>query len=208
MNFIEPEPHKKKVQFADILGQDLVKVRYITPNNSHENMINLLCNELQLTENILDSSDFKQFVCDFRKLLNKESFPQRVVTQNVCLEDILVSGFVNKGIVRVKNIAHTKQVFVRYTLDNWQSYQDCWADFVPYSSDGITDKFSFRIQVSKELVSLQRIEFAICYRVGNGEYWDNNFNQNYSLNVRRKAKVCRRRQNLRWEKQYQEWEQL
>lgn len=204
MDFIAP--NKKKVQFADILGQDLVKVKYITPNNSQENLLDLLSNELYFSSISWKESVSRQLVWDFRKHLNKENFPQRVITQHVCLEDIVITGFVITGIVRVKNISYQKQVFVRYTLDDWQTYRDSWADFVPYSSDGITDKFSFRIQISNEIDSCQNIDFAICFRVGNGEYWDNNFNKNYTVEVRQKEKAYRgKRQSQRWTRQYQEW---
>ena len=161
MNYILPS--KKKVQFADILGQDLVKVRQITPNNSQENLLNLLSSHLHLTEIICDATASKQLVCNFGRNLNDTDFPQRVITQNVCLENITFSGFVITGIVRVRNIAHQKQVFVRYTLDDWKSYRDSWADFVPFSSNGITDKFSFRIQIPIDLDSGREIYFAICY---------------------------------------------
>lgn len=199
MNFILPS--KKKVQFADILGQDLVKVRQITPNNSQENFFNLLSSRLHLPEIICDAAASKQLVCDFRRHLNDVNFPQRVITQNVCLENIAFSGFVITGIVRVKNIAHQKQVFVRYTLDGWKSYRDSWADFVPFSSNGITDKFSFRIQIPNDLDTERKIDFAICYRVGRSEYWDNNFNGNYTVDVREKFKVRRHE----WAKHSKEW---
>lgn len=187
-------PRKKRVHFADILGQDLIKVKMITPNNSCENLFNLLSPHLRLPKVLSEAVLSKQFVFNLRQPLNEAQVSRRLTTQNVCLENIAFSCCSMSGTVCVKNIAYEKQVFVRYTIDEWNTFHDKWADYVPFSSDGITEKFSFRVSIPKDFVG-RRIIFAICYRVGSMEYWDNNFNDNYTVEVR--EEICRRMGNIK-----------
>ena len=57
--------------------------------------------------------------------------------------------FVIGGIVRVLNIDFNKSVMVRWTVNDWHSHNDTMATYVDGSSDGVTDKFSFRIEIGK-----------------------------------------------------------
>mgnify|MGYP001793309221 CR=1 FL=1 len=187
---LEPSP-KKKVHFADIMGLDLIKVKTITPNNSCENLFKIFSPHLRLSNEAFSS---KKFIFNIQPPLNDAQVLFRLTTQNVCLEEIAFSCCTMSGTVRVRNIAYEKKVFIRYTVDEWETFEDKWADFVPYSSDGETEKFEFRVSIPKDFVGL-RIRFAICFQCGNAEYWDNNLNDNYTVDVR--EEVCRRIANIK-----------
>ena len=78
------------------------------------------------------------------------------------------------------NIGYAKEVTVRFTLDNWNSFRDIWADYLSSSVDGKTEQFSFRIAVPIDYED-ELIEFTIRYCVAEQEFWDNNFGTNYHI---------------------------
>lgn len=168
---------KRHVHFADFDGQDLVSVKIITPANSEEDLSG--CRTVDILNNAATPILLKRFKCCFTQPASEEGFNARVIERNVCLENAVFCGFAMTGTVKVKNIAFAKEVTVRYTVDGWQSYRDIWADYVPKSSDGETDRFQFRISIPQDVDVGGRLEFAIRYRTAGKEYWDNNFQRNY-----------------------------
>lgn len=169
---------KRRVHFADFDGQDLVSVKIITPTNSEEDL------SLKKVVDILNHSatpvHLKRFSCCFTQPGQDENFLSRVIERNVCLENVVFCGFAMTGTVRVKNIAFAKEVTARYTVDGWKNFRDVWADYVLKSSDGETDRFQFRISIPQDVDVGAKLEFAIRYLTAGEEYWDNNFNRNYS----------------------------
>ena len=79
------------------------------------------------------------------------------------------------------NLCYAKEVTVRFTLDQWASYRDVWADYVCANIDEKTEQFSFRMALPMELEVDLEIEFAIRYRAAQQEFWDNNFGTNYRI---------------------------
>ena len=67
---------------------------------------------------------------------------------------------------------------IRYTLDSWVTSTDVDACYLPNSNDGDTDRFSFSLALPR---NHKEMEFAIRYKTGTAEYWDNNFNRNYKV---------------------------
>lgn len=171
---LSPERH---VHFADFNGQDLVSVKLITPANSEEDLSG--CKSSDSLNQIALPLHFKRFRCCFTQPVTEERYAERVMERNVCLENAVFYGFSMTGTVKVKNIAFAKEVTARYTVDGWKSYRDVWADYVPKSSDGETDRFQFRISIPPDVEIGRKLEFAIRYRVAGKEYWDNNFHRNY-----------------------------
>lgn len=169
---------KRRVHFADFDGQDLVSVKMITPANSEEDLS--LDKKLDILNHISTPVHLKRMSCCFTQPASEEKFIDRVIERNVCLENVVFCGFAMVGTVKVKNIAFAKEVTARYTVDGWNSYRDVWADYVPKSSDGETDRFQFRISIPQDLDVGGKLEFAIRYCTAGKEYWDNNFNRNYS----------------------------
>ena len=173
---------KRRVQFADVMGQALVSVKIISPASSEEDVFNTTNRQLSLAKLAVDPRQGKRLKCCFPQPAARDSaFEKRVTEQNVCLENIVFSTFAIAGTVKVRNLAFAKDVRVRYTLNEWRTYQDIWADYVPDSSNGKTDRFQFRFTVPQDFRIADGIEFAIRYRVAGKEFWDNNSRRNYRI---------------------------
>ena len=183
---IPPLKTKKKVQFADRNGLQLVFVKTITPCSSADDLTEEDFNNSrvkQLSRKHSDRCLSKYLVSRFIPPQFEVNFHERLHNQKVCLESVDASSSMITGIVSVENLAYEKEVKVRYTLNNWGSFQDIWADYVPLSRDGETDKFCFRLVLPFDLQVGRQIEFAICYRVSGQEFWDNNSGKNYIVEV-------------------------
>ena len=85
-------------------------------------------------------------------------------------------GGVMTGRVRVFNVAFEKRVFVRYTTDDWATWQE-----VEGSHLGDQNDWGFRIEGLGESVgSLPGlVRYAVRYESGQGVWWDNNTGQDY-----------------------------
>lgn len=177
---------KKRVSFADAAGFTLEFVKTI-PTHSGEDVTIYTSNALNVNNNNSRLSlpsprpRGKNLAPCFTEPCKTSSFFERVYSQNVCLESIVCDDFVFAGTVRVTNIDFAKEVTVRFTLDDWKSYRDIWADYFSSSMDGKTDKFWFRIAVPVDSPVDQEIKFAIRYCIGGREFWDNNLNRNYKI---------------------------
>jgi len=110
-----------------------------------------------------------------------DEFIERVYRQNVCLESISCNDLVVTGAIRVTNICFAKEVTVRFTLDEWKSFRDVWADYLSSNLDGKTEQFSFRITVPVDFEVDSEMQFAIRYCVAEQEFWDNNSCKNYRV---------------------------
>lgn len=89
------------------------------------------------------------------------------------------------GQCRVVNIAFQKHVAVRYTTNDWQSYQEAEAVYhEPILNLGSPwDRFVFYIDLEDDLATGTSVSFALRYVVNGREYWDNNGGVNYRINV-------------------------
>lgn len=105
------------------------------------------------------------------------------------------------GYIAVKNVGYTKNVTVRYTFNSWISAVNIRAVYTINSSgrlrDAGYDRFVFRISVpvlfsqylachSYSTSLAPTFSFCIRYTAEGQEYWDNNFNRNYTLQFVRK----------------------
>ena len=163
-------PTKRKVQFADVLGQSLVSIKTITPNNSLEDL------------SVRRPETFYQFLhCDFKQPSSLPDFKERLKKHRVCLENIAFSGFAITGTVIVKNICFAKDVIVRYSMDNWKTHRDVWADYVNQLEGGLEDRFQFRIYLLHNIAAGSTLHFAVRFRAGQTEFWDNNERENYRV---------------------------
>lgn len=123
-------------------------------------------------------------VPEFVQPFTQYNFLERVRSQKVCLESCVVSSIGNNlsidCIIRVLNVSFEKMIMVRHTANNWGTWLDALASYIPNSSDGQTDKFSVKFYL-KSLTKGQRVKFAIIYLVNAEEYWDNNLGIDYCL---------------------------
>ena len=83
-------------------------------------------------------------------------------------------------VVRVVNLCFDKQVYIRFTKNNWATFEDVLATYIPSSWDVWSDRFTAAFSV-QNLTAGQRVYFAVRYVAGGQEFWDNNGGQNYSL---------------------------
>ncbi|URZ17144.1 carbohydrate-binding protein [Clostridium felsineum] len=77
--------------------------------------------------------------------------------------------------VYVKNIDGAKAVKVRYSTDNWTSYTDVDVN----TSNPSQSTWSIYQNVPD---STKQVQFAVLYEVNGIQYWDNNFDSNYTVN--------------------------
>ena len=103
--------------------------------------------------------------------------------RNVQLVELRLSADCKlSGTVTVVNLAYHKNVFVRWTADNWASYQDQVASY-DHSSDGYSHDW-FVFYIDSPLLRQEGgvcVELAVAYQVDGQEFWDNNQQQNFEL---------------------------
>ncbi|XP_056338133.1 protein phosphatase 1 regulatory subunit 3A [Oenanthe melanoleuca] len=181
-----PTNISRKVSFADAFGFDLVSVKEFNiwefPNTGEENY----------TEDEVFPQDEYFFSPQFTLPASQEELLQKVREQKVMLESALLLPGVTcmSGIVRVLNVSFEKQVYVRMTLDNWLSYYDILAEFMPNSCGGETDQFCFKISLAPPFQKDGiKVEFCIRYETSVGTFWANNDDKNYTLICHKKETV-------------------
>lgn len=84
-------------------------------------------------------------------------------------------------IALVKNIAYNKEVVVRYTTDNWNTYKDAPLKYESTTEYG-DEKWS--CEINTEGATYDTFKYAIYYKVNGQTYWDNHFNLNYDATYR------------------------
>lgn len=139
---------------------------------------------------------------------------ERLRRQRVCLERVHCSapgGAQVTGSGRVLGCPGPRTVAVRYTFTEWRSFLDVPAELQPEPvepqraeapSGGAekeepgTERFHFSLCLPPGLQPEEgekmdapdlAVHFAVCYRCAQGEYWDNNAGNNYTLRYVRAA---------------------
>ena len=57
-------------------------------------------------------------------LFAEGDFELRVIHEMVCLESVTIDTDTIRGFIRVLNTTMEKDVSVRYSIDNWKTFQD------------------------------------------------------------------------------------
>ncbi|NXY28773.1 PPR3A phosphatase, partial [Pomatorhinus ruficollis] len=182
-----PTHISRKVSFADAFGFDLVSVKEFDiwefPNTGQENYIQ---------DEVFPQEEFF-FSQQFTLPASQEELLQKVREQKVMLESVVLLPGITcmNGIIRVLNVSFEKQVYVRMTLNNWLSYYDILAEFMPNSCGSETDQFCFKISLvppfQKDGI---KVEFCIRYETSVGTFWANNDDKNYTLICHKKETVA------------------
>nr|XP_009687805.1 PREDICTED: protein phosphatase 1 regulatory subunit 3A [Struthio camelus australis] len=176
----------RKVSFADAFGFDLVSVKEFDTW------------EVPITSQKDDKEDEvfpeEEFLLSqlFTLPASQEELLQKVREQKVLLESIVFLPGVTcmNGIIRVLNISFEKMVYVRMTLDDWLSYYEILAEFMPNSCGSETDQFCFKISlVPPYQRDGAKVEFCIRYETSIGTFWANNDDKNYTLICHKKETV-------------------
>ncbi|NWY44013.1 PPR3A phosphatase, partial [Sylvia atricapilla] len=181
-----PTNISRKVSFADAFGFDLVSVKEFDiwefPNTGQENYIQ---------DEVFPQDEFF-FSQQFTLPASQEELLQKVREQKVMLESVVLLPGITcmNGIIRVLNVSFEKQVYVRMTLNNWLSYYDILAEFMPNSCGSETDQFCFKISLAPPFQKDGiKVEFCIRYETSVGTFWANNDDKNYTLICHKKETV-------------------
>ncbi|XP_003789852.1 protein phosphatase 1 regulatory subunit 3A [Otolemur garnettii] len=175
-----PASGTRRVSFADTFGFDLVSVKEFD------------CWELpSVSTNFHLRKDTEEYVLSplFDLPSSKEDLLQQLQVKKAVLEsaECLPGSTSMKGIIRVLNVSFEKLVYVRMSLDDWQTHYDILAEYVPNSCDGETDQFSFKISlVPPYQKDGSKVEFCIRYETSVGTFWSNNNGTNYALVCQKK----------------------
>ncbi|XP_058457756.1 glycogen-binding subunit 76A isoform X2 [Malaya genurostris] len=176
---------KKIVRFADVLGLDLADVKTFVdevpkvPKSAYEDLEFTLDPPQQQIS--LGPRADRVLVPLFQQPGALPCFMDLVREKQVNLENAAVTDPITltiTGTVRVRNLDFHKSVYVRYSIDNWRSFADLQASYVPNSCDGFSDKFAFTIYGHSVQIG-QRIEMALRFHCRGQQFWDNNYNTNY-----------------------------
>ena len=192
----EPRSPNKNVTFADDNDMSLCRIHNFVPSNDNLDQWQFNCvsnnqqrlfksDRLSGNQAMVPKGSGKlavrkpnQLVVCFKEPCDNADFKERFKYKCVALERCATRDRTVTGIVLVKNIEFHKEVAIRYTLDSWVTSTDVDACYLPNSNDGDTDRFSFSLALPR---NHKEMEFAIRYKTGTAEYWDNNFNRNYKV---------------------------
>ncbi|XP_008052068.1 protein phosphatase 1 regulatory subunit 3A [Carlito syrichta] len=177
-----PSSGTRRVSFADAFGFNLVSVKefdcWELPSAS---------TTFDLRKDIFHTEYVLVPLFDLPS--SKEDLMQQLQIQKAILEstESLPGSTSIKGIIRVLNVSFEKLVYVRMSLDDWQTHYDILAEYVPNSCDGETDQFSFKISlVPPYQKDGSKVEFCIRYETSVGTFWSNNSGTNYTLVCQKK----------------------
>ncbi|XP_048862855.1 uncharacterized protein LOC125738200 [Brienomyrus brachyistius] len=165
----------RRVSFADTFGLNLVSIKEFDARGT-STLPDLEADSKQQVEYWLSRL--------FSTPSSETELVRKLAESKIELQSVeLLSGTTTlKGVVRVLNFCFDKRVYVRATLDGWASHFDLRAEFVPGSSDGQTDRFSFRLTLVPPFGrDGSRVEFCLRYETAAGTFWANNGGSNYVL---------------------------
>ncbi|XP_060949638.1 protein phosphatase 1 regulatory subunit 3G [Limanda limanda] len=116
----------------------------------------------------------------------------RVRQLRVCLERITITRFDVRGQIRVFGGGSAREVGVRYTFNDWRSCVDAQALVLDLEEPGLVlvdpvlvgERFSFTVYPPPCMQPGSAVHFALYLRTRDGDFWDNNQGQNYSLRYR------------------------
>ncbi|XP_017571392.1 protein phosphatase 1, regulatory subunit 3Da isoform X2 [Pygocentrus nattereri] len=180
------------VRFVDSLGMDLENVKVFKrgedPFVPEHVLFRLLMNaELAASKGLEISLPYLKPVFSDQPG-DCSNFLERLCRQKVCLERVLCYEPGIIGIVQVLNLAFEKEVGVRYSFTSWKSCTETKAYWVANKQmEGLAggyscDSFRFHLPVPPFILHPGAVlEFAICYKVLDVQFWDNNGGQNYKL---------------------------
>jgi len=177
---------KKSVKFADECGRRLTEVRIMkessaTPPYLRPEFLSCLRRgevaEVRTSESTCPLQlQFKQPAADYAR------FKGCLNTNNVALENVRLKDYNVTGTVKVTNIGFEKTVVCRVTFNSWESHTDIIARYATSAvGQSDFDSFVFAIDVPPTFDIKRKIEFALCFKTNNQEYWDNNDGDNYQI---------------------------
>lgn len=182
-----PTREKKKVSFADALGQQLERIKLITERPDCPPLWSTDFIE-KVTGGFSPEPPAKQWEATFAQPASDYmNFKLKLDRENVCLENVVIeeNKAIIRGTIKVRNLSFHKDVLVRYTSNGWITTNDQVAIYIPApttssSSYDIYDRFGFEVPLP-DGNSADKLEFCIRFSSDGTEYWDNNNGRNYVL---------------------------
>ncbi|XP_074549817.1 protein phosphatase 1 regulatory subunit 3G [Halichoeres trimaculatus] len=180
---------RKRVKFADSMGLNLASVKHFSTLEDpqipskvlsrhksfppQQELLNDLCQSFKT------SLDTDRLVCSFPE---PQDPGQRVQQLRVCLEKVTITQFDVRGQIRVFTSCTFKEVGVRYTFNNWLSHVDAQALPVAVDQPGfVGERFGFTVYTPPFMDPGSAVHFAVYLKCEEGEFWDNNGGQDYTL---------------------------
>jgi len=199
----------RRVTFADARGLDLTDVKYLFESSNDppqsfidgdslfEAMKYLGLQKRESTRNLVVREEKRKvrkrhkFNLEFAQPFQDfQGLSKKVSTHKVALESCNIENSgVLSGQVKVKNLAFDKKVTVRMTTDGWASFVDRECRHDPAKSNPDQDTFSFCVNdLARELPpNCTSAHFCIKYECQGQNYWDNNDERNYTINIQQFA---------------------
>ncbi|XP_076014322.1 protein phosphatase 1 regulatory subunit 3G [Genypterus blacodes] len=184
---------RKRVKFADSMGLDLASIKHFSSQEDPQIPSKVLSRHRSFPP---QQQDFLGGLCaGFRSALTLDRlvacFPEpceaerRTRLLRVCLEKIAITQFDVRGLIRVcTGRSSGKEVGVRYTFNDWLSHVDTQAlrvDADPKEPGFVGERYSFTMYTPPFMDPSSSVHFAVYLRSEDGEFWDNNGGQDYSL---------------------------
>lgn len=186
LELVPPPCGSRRVSFADSLGLNLVQVKEFDTWDVPK------LSDFDSSEGReKDSEEYFISPSNFSLPLPTEELFTKVRDQKVELEtiELLPGTTILKGVIRVLNVSFDKAVYVRTSLNSWSSHFDLLAEYIPGSSQGLMDCFSFRLTLVPPFRKQgARVDFCLRYETPVGTFWANNGSRNYTLFCHQKAK--------------------
>lgn len=181
------------VRFVDSLGLDLEDVRVFKKGENpsippHVTFRLLMGAEMADGRHLEISLPYLKPVFDQQPGDDGPHFLHRLEQQKVCLERVVCFELGVIGVTQVLNLDFEKEVTARYSFTEWKSSTETQATWVSSHTKMLDggkqlncDTFRFHLPVPPFLQPGAMLEFAIRYKVGGSEFWDNNNGGNYKL---------------------------
>uniref|UniRef100_A0A8C5DFS5 Protein phosphatase 1 regulatory subunit 3G n=1 Tax=Gouania willdenowi TaxID=441366 RepID=A0A8C5DFS5_GOUWI len=177
------QERKKSVKFADSMGLTLAEIKHFSTLEEPQIPTKVLHRHRSFPpQDLTLDPDPDQLVPIFPEPWDAEHRAQRL---RVCLERITVTRFDVRGQIRVLDRSPVKEVGVRYTFNEWLSHVDAQAlPGVADQPDLLGERFVFTVHTPPCTDPNEAVHFAVYLRGHEGEFWDNNNGQNYTLRYR------------------------
>jgi len=174
-----------RVRFADSEGKDLAKSKDFRKTDDLKIPTRVLEPLRSGIERGLPAVGVRHFYPkNFTQNIHTEDEALTLVKQKkVVLREVDISPDLVIGTVVVGNVSsqHKKNVFVRCTYNDWNSFLDIPAGHLSSDDSASTSSFSFAVGVPRDFVKGDKLEFAVGYTGMGRIYWDNNEGNNYII---------------------------
>lgn len=187
---------RKRVTFADSLGLNLASVKHFSSLEEPQIPTKVLSRHRSFPPQQLEPLHGLAGPARFRPSLDTDRlvrcFPeprdteQRLQRLRVCLEGVHITQFDVRGHIRALGGGGQREVGVRYTFNDWLSHVDAQALPVqaPEDANAPGERFGFTVYTPPVMDPSSAVHFAVYLKSSEGDFWDNNEGQNYTLRYR------------------------